>query len=117
MKINEVFSQQPDIARVTALADFLTGRAEDRSAPQKISTGAFLNLAKDMGVNLTLDQLKNISQQPPLSDVIRNVENDNVIFKTVDNTDNEEPNTTLDTEKAKSIVDKMAKRANKKKGL
>ena len=117
MRINEVFSPQPDVAKLAALADFLTGRAEDRSAPKKISTDAFISLAKNMKISMTLDQLKNLSQQEPLSNIIRNVEDDTVIFHDIDDPSGEEPNDTMDVQQAQATVDKMAKRAAKKKGI
>jgi hypothetical protein len=110
MRINEVEST-PNLnsGQLEALTQFLIGRADDTGAQKQISVPAFLNLAQSMGMNLTKDSLIQLSQQPPLSNLIANIQDDQVIFKGSD-----VPDTEMSTDKARDVVDKMAQRAMKK---
>jgi len=91
----------------------LLGRARDTSARRTISTEAFLKLARELGVNLTLDQLINASQQPPLSNIIATMNQEEVRFidptEPAQDADNVPSNAAHDQQ----IVNKMAKRAGK----
>jgi hypothetical protein len=98
--------------KLAALSQFLVSRAQDTDAAKKISIAAFLELANNMGISLTDDQLRNLVQQPPLKELIANVTDSEVIFKgAVEGA----PNMTVD--QARDTVDTMAKRALNKKGL
>jgi hypothetical protein len=98
--------------KLTALSQFLVSRAQDTDAQKKISIAAFLELANNMGISLTDDQLRNLIQQPPLSELISDVTDSEVIFK---GAVEDAPNMTVD--QARDTVDTMAKRALNKKGL
>jgi hypothetical protein len=69
-----------------------------------------------MGVGITDDQLRNLVQQPPLSEIIANIEGDaetgTITFKGAEEV---APNMSVD--QARDTVDTMAKRALNKKGL
>lgn len=111
MKITEVADAgQQDAMKLAALAQFLLGRSEDTNSPKKISTQAFLNLAQNMGISLTHQQLANLSQKPPLSGLISNVEPDEVYFK---GAEPEVDDSDMTVDQARATVDKMAKRASK----
>lgn len=98
--------------KLAALSQFLVSRAQDTDAAKKISIAAFLELANNMGISLTDDQLRNLVQQPPLNELIADVTDSEVIFKgAVEGA----PNMTVD--QARDTVDTMAKRALNKKGL
>jgi len=111
MRILEV--TDPSSTKLAALSQFLLGRARDTSAQRSISTTAFLNLAREMGVVLTLDQLINLSQQPPLSNIIATMNQTEVKF--IDSTESGQAvsNASRDARRDQQIVDKMAKRASK----
>ena len=94
-----------------ALVTFLLGRAGDTGADKKISIEAFLNLADELGISLSKSLLIQMSQKPPLSNLIKNIDDDEVIFKGGRNDDS----TTMPVDKARDVVSKMAKRAMKKK--
>jgi hypothetical protein len=98
--------------KLAALSQFLVSRAQDTDAQKKISIAAFLELANNMGISLTDDQLRNLVQQPPLSELISDVTDSEVIFK---GAVEDAPNMTVD--QARDTVDTMAKRALNKKGL
>ncbi len=93
---------------VAALAVFLLGRADDEDSQKQISVDAFLKMANDMGIALTKNQLITMSDQPPLKNIISNIEDDIVIFK---GGATSQPDMTVD--KARETVKKMAKRANR----
>lgn len=113
MKINEL-TGSPDPQKLAALAQFLIGRAGDTNASKTISTDAFIKLAQRMGVSLTQQQLSLISQNPPLNGLITNVEPDKITFK---GAEPEVDDSDMTPDQAQATVDKMAKRATKKKGL
>jgi hypothetical protein len=98
--------------KLAALSQFLLSRAQDTDAQKKISVTAFLELANNMGVSLTDDQLRNLIQQPPLSELIADVTDSEVVFK---GAVEDAPNMTVD--QARDTVNTMAKRALNKKGL
>jgi hypothetical protein len=98
--------------KLAALSQFLVSRAQDTDAEKKISIAAFLELANNMGISINDAQLRNLIQQPPLSELITDITDSEVIFKgTVEGA----PNMTVD--QARDTVDTMAKRALNKKGL
>jgi hypothetical protein len=108
MFLFELGEFDPDTAKLAALSQFLLGRADDTDAKKTISVKSFLQLAANQGISLTQQRLQELSQQPPLSNIIAAVEDDtgNVVFK---GGDTEKPEMTVD--KAQDTVDKLAKRA------
>lgn len=114
MRIPEV-DIESNADRLTALANFLNGRAEDQAAPRQISTTSFINLARGMGINIGVAQLKDLVQSPPLNSVIVDVQGDNdtgkVIFKGGDAEVNQN---TMSVDQAQKTVNTMAKRAASK---
>lgn len=110
MRIDEVAGTDSNAGRLAALAQFLVGRAKDEGATKKISTQTFLSLAQNMGISVSEDQLRDLAQQPPLSGLIANVENDEILFRGSDQV----ANTTMSVDQARAAVDSMAKRAAKK---
>jgi len=105
--------QSPNmIGELVAISEFLINRSEDTDAKKTISTSAFINLARQQGMSLTVDQLKELIQKPPLSNLIADVQGDStngtVVFK------GEDVGPTADTmtvDQARQTVDSMAKRA------
>jgi hypothetical protein len=113
MRINEVESTGIDIARLSALSDFLSKRAQDTGARRVYDIGAFLTLAQNMQIPLTAGQLRDLSQKPPLSNIIANIEGDDetgkVIFRGGDG--DQVAGTQMSVDQARDTVDSMAKRA------
>lgn len=114
MRITEFEQPQVDQGKLVALAQFLTDRAQDTTAKRVISVPAFLKLAQNMQIPLTGNQLRDLSQRPPLSNLIANIEGDDatgrVIFKGGDEVSDSE----MTVDQARVTVDSMAKRAAKK---
>lgn len=110
MLIHEFAGAESQSGRLAALAQFLTGRAQDKNAQKKISVPAFLNLSKNLGISLTADQLRDMSLQPPLNGIIASVQNDEVVFRGADDQTKVSPQMTVD--QARDTVNSMATRAN-----
>lgn len=108
MRIREV-DQQADLLRIAGLAEFLIGRSDDTGASKEISVEAFVNMARNLGVSLDATRLRELSEQPPLSNVINKVTDDKIYFS-----GSEPPGQTMDVDQARKTVDTMAKRAGKK---
>ena len=106
MLIREVATANGDQIKLTALAQFLLGRAEDTDAARTISTDAFLKLASNMGISVTADRLAELAAQPPLNAVIARIEGPNILFQGADVVP-----TTMTVDQAQKTVDTMAKRA------
>lgn len=75
MKIFEVedfsgsnFTPSPD--QLLGLVQFLNGRAKDQAGTKQISQDTFINLAQSLGINVTQDNLGQIIDQEPLSNVL-----------------------------------------------
>jgi hypothetical protein len=102
--------------KLAALGQFLLSRTDDTNAKKTMPVSSFLDLANNMGISLTDDQLRNLVQQPPLSEIIANVEGDadtgTITFKGADEV---APNMSVD--QARDTVNTMAKRAASKPGL
>ena len=112
MLIREV-SGAGSLDRIMALSQFLVGRAQDTDAAKSISTDAFIRLARDQGISLTVSQLKDMIQRAPLNNVIQDVTGDDngggqVVFRGAEITTGDE---TMTVDQARQTVDSMAKRA------
>jgi hypothetical protein len=105
MRIREV-AGDADVNKLAAVSQFLLGRAEDTDAARTISTDAFIRLASNMGISITPDRLMDLIQQPPLNNIIANVEGDTITFKGADVVP-----ATMTVDQARKTVDSMAKRA------
>ena len=98
--------------RLLALATFLKDRAEDESARAEISQAAFIELAQDLGVNVTAENLADMIRQEPLSNMLEPLEpnSDRVRFK-----GNTEAETGMSVDQARAVVDANAKSAMKRR--
>jgi hypothetical protein len=111
MKIFEV-SGDRDQEKLAAISQFLLGRAQDEGSTKKVMDfRTFANLAQGQGISITPASLKTMIQQPPLSNLINDVEGDDpntarVVFQGAENTP---PEMSVDT--ARQTVNQMAKRA------
>jgi hypothetical protein len=110
MRINEVAS--PDLQKLLALSQFLSGRATDTSARKEISQVAFLNLANSLGVNVTSDSLAELINRPPLSNILEPLDPNSGVVKFRGNT---EATTGMSVDQARAVVDSNAKAAMKRR--
>lgn len=100
--------QDTDAIKLAGIGQFLLRRAEDTAAQKKISVDAFVSLANQNGINLTPERLRQMAQQPPLSNIIANVTDDEVIFTGGDESPTADQ---MSVDQARKKVDQMAKRA------
>ena len=112
MRINEVGNGRSDdtAARLLGLAEFLLGRAKDTGGQKQISMQTFLNLAKNMQIDLTPDTLQNMASQPPLNGVFMPIEPNSGVIKFKGNESGSVP---MPVNQAQDIVAAAAKRAMK----
>ena len=110
MLIREV--ADPNTQRLAALSQFLLGRSEDETAKKQISQTAFIDLAKSLGVNVTVDNLGDLISQEPLSNILEPLEpNSNVVRFRGDT----EAATGMSVDQARAVVDSNAKAAMKRR--
>jgi len=98
-----------DAGKLMALTTFLSGRAGDTNAKKQISTQAFIQMAKSLGVNVTPDKIGYLIAQEPLSNVLQPYDPNSgkVTFK-----GNDEPGEQpMDTAQAEKVVNSNAKSA------
>jgi hypothetical protein len=116
MRLVEFEVSSVNTEKLAALSQFLLSRTEDTNAKKTMPVSSFLDLASNMGISITDDQLRNLVQQPPLSEIIANIEGDadtgTITFKGADEV---APNMSVD--QARDTVNTMAKRAASKPGL
>jgi hypothetical protein len=98
--------------RLAGLVSQLRGRALDTGAKEPYSLAALRNKLHDAEINLDDEELRDMLEDPPLSNLIANIKGDQVIFKGIG------PDTAeLDDEQSERTLDTMAKRAAKKPEL
>ena len=110
MRIFEV--ADPNSQKLMALSQFLSGRSDDESAKKQISQQAFIDLAKSLGVNVTLENLGELIGQPPLSNILEPLEPNSGIVRFKGNTEAE---TGMSVDQARAVVDSNAKAALKRR--
>jgi hypothetical protein len=110
MRIFEV--AEPNGQKLMALSQFLSGRSDDESAQKQISQQAFVDLAKSLGVNVTLDSLGELISRPPLSNVLEPLDPTSGIVRFKGNTEAE---TGMSVDQARAVVDSNAKAALKRR--
>jgi hypothetical protein len=112
MRMDEVNSGQSDgtAARLLGLAEFLIGRAKDTAGKKQISMQTFLNLAKNMQIDLTPETLQDMVSRPPLDGVFMPVEPNSGVIKFKGNDSGPVP---MPVNQAQDVVAAAAKRAMK----
>lgn len=101
---------QEDLLRLTALSELLAGQSEQAGENPSISMKSFLQHAKNLGVeNLSPRSFVNASTQEPLSNVIKNIEDDEIYFSNAE----EEVKGDTGEVAAGDVVSKMADRQAK----
>ena len=111
MLIREFNEGNANAKKLASLVDFLAGRAEDTNSKKEISKQAFINAAKNIGININEQILAELISQDPLKNILEPIEpNSNVIrYK-----GNQQVDTAMPVNKAQDIVAKNAKAAMKR---
>lgn len=97
----------PILVRLVAATSQLKSRIDNRKAKADWSVEELLQYLKDNEVILDKSDLLNMINNPPMNNIISNIQGDEVIFKGNDVSDPED----LDPEKRDELVKKMAKSA------
>ena len=98
--------------RLLALATFLKDRAQDENARAEISQAAFIDLAQDLGVNVTPQNLADMISQETLSNMLEPLEPNSGRLRFKGNT---EEVTGMSVDQARAVVDANAKQAMKRR--
>jgi hypothetical protein len=98
--------------RLAALSQFLLGRSKDETAKKQISQAAFVDLAKSLGVNVTVDNLGELISQEPLSNILEPLDPNSGIVQFKGDT---EADTGMSVDQARAVVDSNAKAAMKRR--
>ena len=104
-------SDKPSAQQLTALAQYLVGRSEDANNDYTVPIEVFLSMAHNMGVNITDQQLRTLVMQPPLSNIISNVSDVDIILNGAGVT-GDEGEDTMTVDQAQDTVAGMADSAN-----
>ena len=111
MLIREVQESKIDSQKLAALADFLSGRADDTSSKKQISQQAFIDLAQSLGINVTEQNLADVINQEPLQGVLEPLEPNSGVIRFRGNA---EQTTDMTVDQARDVVDQNAKAAMKR---
>lgn len=111
MLIREFDEGNANARKLAALVDFLAGRAEDTNSKKQISKQAFINAAKNIGININEQTLSQLVSQEPLKNILEPIEPNSDVIRYKGN---EEVDTVMPVDKAQDIVAKNAKAAMKR---
>lgn len=111
MKTSEILHES-NLEKLTALGQFLIGRANDQNATSKLSVEAFLSIANKMGIPLDVDSLTDMVQTGELQNIVDTMSGNEIKFKSAKTVD---ADPTLSIDRARNVVNNMAKRAMKKR--
>lgn len=108
MLIREFEEGNANAMKLAALSDFLSGRAQDQNAKKQISKAAFINAAKNLGININEQTLAELIAQEPLKNILEPLEPNSDVIRYKGN---EEVDTAMSVDQAEQVVDKNAKAA------
>jgi len=107
-KITEEEAENED--QIAAISQLIADRTEDENSPSKLSTEAFIGIVNKMGLPLTKDTLFDLIEKGSLESIIKDANEEEVHFKGQGEVDPGQ----MSVDKAKRVVDGMAKRAANK---
>jgi len=111
MKTSEVL-QESNLEQLTALGQFLIGRANNKNATSKLSVDAFISIASKMGIPLDAESLQDMVMQGELAGVINDVNDEQISFNSEKQV---QDNPELSMDKSRNTVNNMAQRAMRKR--
>jgi len=97
-----------DLNRLAAITKLMINRAEYESAHKQMSQDAYIQAAKSIGVNLTLDNLGDMISQEPLSNLLEPLEPNSGVVRFKGDT---EATTGMSVNQAQEVVNSNAKAA------
>jgi hypothetical protein len=108
MLIREFDEGNANTRKLTALVDFLAGRAAETNSKKQISKQAFINAAKNIGININEQMLAELVAQEPLKNILEPIEPNSDVIRYKGN---REVDTAMPVDAAQDIVAKNAKAA------
>lgn len=111
MLLYEFVEDNTDMILLTGIVSQIYNRIVDTGFDKKYSLDALLNTLSDRGIDLDRDKFIEMTKHQPLKNLIANVEGDKVVFKG-ENGDNSK---NMDMDDTTGTLEKMAKRAEKKR--
>ena len=113
MRVQEICeSADPTAQKLLALSQFLAGRADDEDAQKQISTDAFIQAAKSLGLEVNPQNLPELMNQEPLKDILEPLDPNSGVIRF---RGNDTGDTGMPVDQARAIVDKNAKAALKRR--
>jgi hypothetical protein len=109
MKLYEFEPESVDATILTGVVGQYQNRSEDTGYKNRINLDVVLNALNERGLNVDKELFLKMIKNPPLSNIVANVDGDNIVFKGADDVESEP-----DGEKQADLVDKMAKSTLKK---
>lgn len=106
MLLYEFSDDDPLRVKLVSVTSQLKSRMDDENTKQPMSTSALLNMLKGQGISLSKSDLFDMIKKDPLKNIIKNINNDEVIFKGHAHDTDE-----IDHDDAENTIEKMAKRA------
>lgn len=113
MLIRELFEDESEdlSLKLSAIVNQIAGRVIDTGSDTPMSLTSLLNKLSDAGINLTDQQFRDMSESEPLNNIVANVAGDEVTFIG----QRKDKSAAVDTDKSSATLEKMAKRAEKKR--
>ena len=111
MLIREFEEGEANTQKLSALIDFLAGRAGDTNAKKQISKQAFINAAKNLGINLNDQLLSELVLKEPLKNILEPIEPNSDVIRYKGN---DEVDSVMPVDAAQDIVAQNAKAAMKR---
>lgn len=93
--------------QLAAIGQLIVDRAAGAETESRMSTQAFVHIANKMGLSLTPETLMDLAQSGDLSNIIKDVNAEEVVFHGSQDVD---INANMTVDKARETVKKMAKR-------
>jgi hypothetical protein len=113
MRVQEICeSADPTAQKLLALSQFLAGRADDEDTRKQISTDAFIQAAKSLGLEVNPQNLPELMNQAPLKDILEPLDPNSGVIRFRGNTQGD---VGMPVDQARAIVDKNAKAALKRR--
>ena len=107
MKIKNIINESEE-EKLAALGQYLIGRADDHNAASQLSIESFIAIADRLGMSVDFDTLSNMVERGVLGDVILDVDQEQIRFKSKKEASGPEG---MPVDKAEAVVGNMAKRA------
>lgn len=100
--------ENPIATKLAAIVGQISANIKDTGAEKPLSVDALLKLLADDDIELSRKDLESMLDKPPLSNLIANIQGDNVIFLDPDNDDQGDA---TDPDKSSETLKQMATQA------